>query len=93
MAGPWQALFCVEHFDNRRRRAASDHDVGGSLPAVTLRHQKPRQLLRFGDRRRQPDRAYLGREPRQPCQTQRQQIAALRRHQRVQLVEYNSSQG
>ena len=57
-----------------------------------LRHQPGLQRLRFGDRRRQADslqgRAVFS-EPRQP---QREQMAALRRDQRMQLVENDKAQ-
>ena len=63
-----------------------------SLLPCALRHQKPRQRFRLGHRRRQPDRAHLGRQPPQPRQAQRQQIAALGGHQRVQFVEHDALQ-
>jgi len=77
MPGPGQPLPRIEHFNDRRGGAAGHHDVGRSAFAARLGHQKPRELLGFGHRRRQSDRAQLRRQPPQPCQPQRQQIAAL----------------
>ena len=90
MAGPRQALLGVEHLDNRRRRAAGHDDVGRNFLAVALRHQKPRQRFRFGHRRRQADRAHFRRQPPQPRQAERQQIAALGGDQRMQFVEHDA---
>ena len=99
MPGPGQPLAAVEHVHDRLRRAARHHDIG-SLFALTacgrgrtkLRHQKARQLLRLGHRGRQPDHAQLRRQPPQPRQPERQQIAALGGHQRVQLVQHHAAQ-
>ena len=60
--------------------------------AVALRHQKPRQRFRLGDRRRQSDAAHLGRQLPQPRQAERQQIAALGGDQRMQFVEHDALQ-
>jgi hypothetical protein len=90
MAGPGQALLGVEHLDNRRRRAAGHDDVGRHFLAVPLRHQKPRQRFRLGDCRRKADRAHLGRQPPQPRQAERQQIAALGGDERMQFVEHDA---
>ena len=92
VAGPGQSLAGVEHLDDRRRGAAGDDDIGGLADAVALRHQEPRQRFRLGDRRRQADRAHLRRQPPQPRQPERQQIAALGGDQRVQLVEHDALQ-
>ena len=92
VAGPRQALPGVEHLDDGRRRTAGDDDVGGFAFAVALRHQEPRQRFRLGHRRRQSDRAHLGRQPPQPRQAERQQIAALGGDQRVQFVEHDALQ-
>ena len=90
MTGPGQALLGVEHLDNRRRRAAGHDDVGGHFLALALRHQKPRQRFRLGHRRRQADRAHFGRQPPQPRQAERQQIAALGGDERMQFVEHDA---
>ena len=71
VSGPWQSFARIQHLDHGRRRAAGDDNVGRLNVAVALRHQKPRQRFRFGDRRRQPDRADLGRQPPQPRQAER----------------------
>ena len=55
-----------------------------------MRHKETRQRLRFGHRRRQADGADLWRDAPQPRQPERQQIAALRRHQRMQFIEHDA---
>ena len=57
-----------------------------------LRHQPAPQLVRLGDGRRQADRLQAGDEAAQPRQPERQQMAALRGHQRMQLVEHDVAQ-
>ena len=89
---PRQPLFGVEHLDDGRCGAAGHDDIGGFDFPVALRHQKPRQRFRLGHRRRQADAAHFGRQPPQPRQTQRQQIAALGGDQRMQLVEHDALQ-
>ncbi len=90
MACPRQSLACVEHFDDGRRRAAGDNYVGCFAHAFALRDQKPRQRFRFRHRGRQSNRAHLRRQPPQPRQAERQQIAALRGDERVQFVEHDA---
>ena len=60
------------------------------FPAVALRHQKPRQRFRLGHRRGKADRAHFGRQPPQPRQAERQQIAALGGDERMQFVEHDA---
>ena len=93
VTGPGQPLPCVEHLDHGRRGTARDDDIGSLNITVALRHQEPRQRFRFGDGRGQADRAHPRRQPPQPRQAERQQIAALRGHQRMQLVEHDAFQG
>ena len=90
VAGPGQPLLGVEHLDDRRRRAAGHDDVGGDFLAVALRHQKPRQRFRLGHGCRQTNRAHFGRQPPQPRQAERQQIAALGGDERMQFVEHDA---
>ena len=92
MAGPGQPLLCVEHLDNRRRAAGGHDEVGGDVLPSRLRHQEARQQFRLGDGRRQADGADLGRQPKQPREAERQQIAALGRDQRMQFVEHDALQ-
>ena len=92
VAGPGQALARIQHFHDRRGRAAGDDDVGGRLFSMRLRHQEARQLFRLGDGRRQSDRAQIGRELPQPRQPEREQIAALGGDQRMQFVEHDALQ-
>ncbi len=58
-----------------------------SAGAAALRHHETAQIVGLGYRRREPDAGELRREAKQPRQAEREQIAALRGHQRVQLVE------
>ena len=90
VAGPWQSFFGVEHLDHRRRGAAGHDDIGRHFLALALRHQKPRQRFRLGHRCGQADRAHLRRQPPQPRQAERQQIAALGGDERMQLVEHDA---
>jgi len=62
------------------------------MSAAGLRHQEARQRFRRGHGRRQTDRAHLRRQPPQPREPKRQQIATLGRHQRMQLVEHDALQ-
>jgi len=88
--GPGQPFARVEHLDNRRRGAARDDDIGGFALAIGLRHQKPRQRFRRSDGGGQPDRAQFRREPPQPRQPERQQVATLGGDQGMQLVEHDA---
>ena len=90
VAGPGQAFFGVEHLDHRRRGAAGHDDIGRHFLALALRHQKPRQRFRFGHRCGQADRAHFRRQPPQPRQAERQQIATLGGDERMQLVEHDA---
>ena len=58
-----------------------------SACAAALRHQIAAQIVRLGDGRREADGRKLRRDGEQPREPERQQIAALRHHQRMQLVE------
>ena len=62
----------------------------GSL--CVLRPQVAAQVVGLRDRRRQADRGQVRRQREQPREPEREQIAALRRHQRVQLVEHDAPQ-
>ena len=59
---------------------------------LALRHHETAQIVGLGDRRRQTDARDMRRQAKQPRQIERQQIAALRRHQRVQFVEHDAAQ-
>ncbi len=63
--------------DQPRRRTAAD--IAG-------------QRLRLRHRRRETDAGRARRQRRQPCQTQRQQVAALDAGERVQLVDHHVTQ-
>ena len=43
MTGPRQPLARIEHFDDRGRSTAGQHDIGSVACTGALRHQKPRQ--------------------------------------------------
>ena len=92
MPGPRQALGGVEHGDVRRRAVVGDHEVGEQRRALRLRHQIAAQIVGLGDGGREADRRQLGRQRKQPREPEREQIAALRRHQRVQFVEHDAAQ-
>ena len=88
---PRHALPGIQHRDIGLR-PARHRDQLGHLARRLLRHQPASQLVRIGDRRRQPDRLQAGHDGAQPRQPERQQMAALRRHQRMQLVEDDVAQ-
>ena len=60
------------------------------VPSFRLRHQEAAEILGLGHRRRQAGHRQAGREPPQPRQAQREQIAALGGDQRVQFVEHDA---
>ena len=90
MAGPGQMLGGVEHGDARLRAGLRDHQIGLGLAASQLRHEKAREIVGLGNGRRQADGDEVGRERKQPRQTERQQIAALGHRQRMQFVEHDA---
>ena len=57
-----------------------------------LRHEIAPQLVRLAHGRREPDRRQPGRQPVEPREAERQQVAALRGDERVQLVEDDALQ-
>ena len=86
VAGPGQPLGGVEHGDVGRGAGFREHEIGAAV-AAGLRHQIAAQVVRLGDGRREADGRELRRDGEQPREPERQQIAALRHHQRMQLVE------
>ena len=64
----------------------------GLRDSPRVRVQPVEQVLRVGDRRRQPHPAVIRREALQPRQTQTEQVPALVGRQRVQLVEDDAAQ-
>ena len=78
-------------FEDRdvRRRAALHHDPVGeaSRLARLLRDQPGAEIVGLGDRRGKPDRGQPRRELSEPREIERQQVAALRDDERMQLVE------
>ena len=59
---------------------------------VALRHHEAAEFVGLGHRRRQADAGELRREAIEPRETERKQIAALRCHQRMQLVEDDAAE-
>ncbi len=90
--GPWHLRGRVEHVHDRRRAAVGDHEIGARRAAVRLRHQIAAQRLGLCDRRRQPDCHGARREAQEAREPEREQIAALGGHQRVQFVEHDAAQ-
>ena len=86
VAGPGQPFGGVEHRDVGRRTRFGEHEVGAFI-AAALRHQIAAQVVRLGDGCREPHGRQISRNGEQPREAERQQIAALRHHQRMQLVE------
>ena len=94
MAGPRQPLGGVEHGDVGRRAAFGDHQVGERRrrDAGGLRHEIAAQVVGLGDGGGEADAGELRRQREQPREPEREQIAALARHQRVQFVEHDAAQ-
>ena len=92
MARPGQMFLRVEHGDQRLRAGLRHDDIGARRPRRRLRHQKAGEIVGLGHRRRQADGRELRRQREQPRQAERQQIAALGRHQRMQFVEHHAAQ-
>ena len=90
MPGPWQIFARLHHSDLRLRAAVGNHQVGTRLPMLGLRNEKARQVLGLGNGRRQSDGRQSRRQPEQPCQSEREQIAALAGDQRMQLIEHHA---
>ncbi len=97
MPGPGNVgvrIACIrfQHGDVRRGAGLCDHEIGKVFAVARLRHQIAPQIVRLGDRGGQADGVQAGREAKQPRQPERQQIAALRGHQRMQFVEDHALQ-
>ena len=89
MPGPGQALGRIEHADTRCRTALRDHEIGQRRAVTALWNEKAAQIVRLSDRRRQSDAGEIGSEHEQSHQSEREQIAPFRCHQRMQLVEHD----
>ena len=96
MAGPRQATLGLQDGDGRLRAALHLHQIGhGSVVqrlAHVLRHQPAAKRVRIRHGGGQAHRLHVRREPAQPGEIEGQQVAALRRHQRVQLVQHHVAQ-
>ena len=63
-----------------------EHEVG-LVAAAGLRHEIAAQIVGLGDGRREADGGELRRDGEQAREAKREQIAALRHDERMQLVE------
>ncbi len=90
MSGPRQPLGGIEHGDMGRGAAFGHHHIGEGFPLGRLRHQKTAQIVGPRHRGGQADAGERRRQPKQPRQAERQQIAALGGRQGVQLVEHDA---
>ena len=88
MSGPRQLGFGLEDRHVGLEPGADLDDLGEPRTALALvRHQERRQLRRPRHGRGQPDGDEIGRQRAQPREIERQEIAALGRGERVQLVD------
>ncbi len=72
----------------------SAHDeIGGRHAAGRLGHEIAAQVAGLGDGRGKADGGGSRREAVEPRQAEREQVAALGRHQRMQLVEHDAPEG
>ncbi len=89
---PRQALFGVEHLDDRRSATLGDHEIGLGRFTRCLRDKKARERFRLGDGRREARHRDGRSEAKQPRQPERQQIAALGGDEGMQLVQHEPLQ-
>ena len=80
MSGPRQPLGGVEHGDVGRRAAVGHHQVGQRFAIRRLRHQEPAQIVGRGHGRGQTDARECRRQPKEPRQPKREEIAPLGGH-------------
>ena len=92
VAGPGQTLAGVEHGE-RRGRAGGGHHQLRHLARPALGRQPAAQFIGIAHGGRQAHHGHLRRQGAQPRQPQRQQIAALRGDDRMQLVQHHPPQG
>ena len=88
VAGPGDALLRLEDADLGLSAAGDGHEVRQIAPgARALRHEPGAQIVGLGDGGGETDRADPRPNGPQPCEAEREQVAALGGDQRVQLVE------
>ncbi len=89
MAGPRQRLVGVEHADLGRCAAFGDDQIGarGTGGAALLGHHETREFFRRRDGRRKADAGEAKRKTKEPREAEREEVAALRSDERMQLVE------
>ena len=88
VSGPGQLGIGSEDGDIGACPLSRHHDLGQPRGGLALmRHEKGRKLVRPRHRRGQAYGGQLGRERTQPRQVERQEVAALARSERMQLIE------
>ena len=88
MPGPGQLGIGLQYRDVGARPLAGHHDLGQQRRRPPpMRHEIGRKLVRPRHGGGQADRREFGRERPEPRQVERQEIAALARSERVQLIE------
>jgi hypothetical protein len=65
------------------------HKIGQGRAVTALWNEKAAQIVRLSHRRGQADAGEIGSEHEQSRQSEGEQIAPFRRHQRVQLVQHD----
>ncbi len=92
MAGPGQMLGSVEHAHTWLRASLRNDQIGERRTTRRLRHQIAAQIIGRGDSGGQSHGREFRRQHKQPGEIERQQIAALGCHQRMQFVEHDAAQ-
>jgi hypothetical protein len=94
MAGPREPLAGIEHAHVGRRAAVGDDEIGvrATKSSAALRHHEAGQLRGLRHCRREPDAGEARGKAEEPREAEREQVAALRGDQRVQLVEDHAFQ-
>ncbi len=90
MAGPGQILAGLQHGDVRLGAAVGHDEIGMARAMLRLRHQEPAEVVGLGHCGRETGHAETRRKLPKTRQAEREQIAALGSHQRVQLVEHDA---
>ncbi len=88
--GPRQPLGGIEHRDDRRSTALSNQDIGLRPPAGTLGNQVAGKLIRRRHGGGKPYGRQGWRDAVEARKPEREQIAALRRDQRMQFIEHDA---
>ena len=86
VAGPGQVPFGLQDLELGRRAALGDDEIGRG-GCLALRDEPAPQLVRVAHGRRKADGLQARRKRPQPGEAERQKVAALRRHDGMQLVD------